>query len=81
MGLAVEGLGTVNVGTGCPPQSCPKCDGDDISVHWHRGGYTYSAAVKHKCGYGDFAKPSGEHLHHYCRVCGFDWFNDVREHA
>ena len=51
---------------------CIKCRGEDIYIRHHN--------CRHDCGYGDHGKPSGlecggvnEHLHHYCRRCGWDW--------
>lgn len=45
---------------------CKKCGGKDVHLAFHRG--------DHKdCSYNAHNKSSKEHLHYFCRLCGYDW--------
>ena len=45
---------------------CAKCRNTDIYVRHHE--------ARRECPKGWCKKEfDGEHLHHFCRVCGFEW--------
>src|SRR5208337_2131659 len=47
---------------------CRKCGSADIYTDWHKS--------EDDCGYSSsrrFSMPKGEHLHHSCRGCHFQW--------
>ena len=54
---------------------CPKCGSDDINVQYHKDdGYPLG------CGYSVFLfnRCREEHLHCFCRFCGYDWCEPVK---
>ena len=48
---------------------CPKCDGDDISTHYHSSG---ESRPMDKCWNTDIA--DSEHHDRYCRRCSYEWY-------
>lgn len=56
---------------------CLKC-GDTTNRHtsFHNGS-SASGWRSRSCAYRDHNTASGEHLHRYCRTCGYDWTEEV----
>jgi len=50
---------------------CPICRSRDIFKQWHLT--CHPTAEGPYCSFGDYDKMDEEHLHYYCRDCGFDW--------
>ena len=48
---------------------CEKCGSVQQITAYHNGTVWRSRG----CGYRDLNTDSGEHLHRYCRGCGYDW--------
>ena len=54
--------------SGTEAMKCRKCGSADIYTDWHKS--------EDDCGYSSsrrFSMPKGEHLHHSCRGCHFQW--------
>lgn len=51
--------------------SCEKCGSTDIHTRYHRN--------SHACGYSERFDDgcSDEHLHRYCRGCGYTWASPI----
>lgn len=53
---------------------CAKCHSKDICTFWHKN--------RNHCddlrGYG-YPLFEGEHLHHHCRNCSYEWREDVKD--
>ena len=47
---------------------CDKCGGDDCWTRLHDGRFGSTG-----CGFRSWNHAEGEHLHHGCRRCGWDW--------
>lgn len=54
--------------------ACPKCKGIDIYTRYHESQY---GTGSRGCNVMDLSKWEGEHLHHYCKKCGYDWTSPV----
>ena len=50
---------------------CPVCRSRNIFKRWHLT--CHPTAEGPYCSFGDYDKMDEEHLHYYCRDCGFDW--------
>jgi len=53
---------------------CPKCNSDNVFTRYHESQYGTGSKG---CNATDFSRWDGEHLHHYCRECGYDWTSPV----
>ncbi len=60
---------------------CPKCGADDLWTSYHAPGCTRKHCSCSNCGAASNAQRHDEHLHRGCRVCHFDWTEDVRDAA
>lgn len=56
---------------------CSKCGADDLLVRYHKPGCADPNCRCATCNYNDHARRHDEHLHVYCRGCGYDWEQDV----
>lgn len=57
--------------------TCSKCGSDDIGTTYHKQGCGKASCSCATCSYGSHAKSHDEHLHRFCRGCGFDWLDAV----
>ncbi len=53
---------------------CVKCGSTDHYTQFHTGRHGTNS-----CQYLDHNATDGEHLHHHCRGCGYDWTDDTHE--
>lgn len=54
--------------------NCPKCGTVHDNPRYHDSNWGECGNVE--CGFNDFSKTSGEHLHRYCK-CGYDWTEPI----
>jgi len=55
---------------------CPKCYSRSIFKRWHLTGYP--TAKGPYCYFRDYNRTDKEHLHYYCRECGYDWVEEIK---
>lgn len=55
---------------------CPKCGSREQRTYWHERSI---ATCWHQkvCSDRDASTQIGEHLHHYCQTCHFDWCHPI----
>jgi hypothetical protein len=51
---------------------CVKCGSRDIGTSYHKRAYSPNG-----CTYLSVNTQTGEHLHHFCQNCHYDWTADV----
>ena len=61
--------------------ACIKCGSVDVGTSFHKQGCPQTDCSCASCSYGSHAKQHSEHLHRYCRVCGFDWIEPTKDAA
>jgi hypothetical protein len=49
-------------------RTCPKCRSNDVRTRYHRSAFLCKAWSAFTNNHSD-----GEHLHHFCELCGYDW--------
>ena len=57
-------------------RACPKCEGADVFVRWHKGEGQYGSGG---CGHAAKVVDFSEHLHVTCKTCQYEWVEDCTD--
>jgi hypothetical protein len=56
-------------------EACQKCGSIDIHTRYHKQGCSDPDCSCSNCSYTYIHKQHAEHLHRFCRGCGYDWID------